>query len=68
MIHKCKSKIEHALIYLYWKLEGSSCVGGGSGELTPLGGVGESCRALLESRVDQEGVVAVMLLQLIHKK
>ena len=49
-------------------LEGSSCVGGGSGELTPPSGVGESCQALVESRVDQEGIVAVMLLQLMVER
>lgn len=64
---KHKSTIEHALIYLYWRLEGSSCVGCSFWELTSPGWVGESCQALVESRVDQEGVVAVMLLQLIQK-
>lgn len=64
---KRKSKIEGALIYLYWRLEGSSCVGCSFWELTSPGWVGESCQALVESRVDQEGIVAVMLLQLIQK-
>lgn len=65
---RLKSRIECALIYLYWMLEGSSCVGGGSRELTPPSGVGESCQALVKSRVDQEGIVAVMLLQLMVER